>query len=386
MIHSNVGQHLRAGVALHGDKDPARAARCALAEAAVSIGRDNVQTVVVLASGIHGAKATDIAAACREITPAATVIVAGGTDVMGPDAETSGEAALGVLALATPVTVATGDAGGEPRRLGLRLGEGLRAEPSTPYLLFCRSYLFDEELVVGFGEGTGSPFLMGGGITEGSTLAIMRPGEDPTAAAAIAVRFDGGVRMAIGVTPGVEYLTEFATVRRVEEGFVTDLGGERPLDMLSRAVRDRERRPLVLAAMAPRGEGHGRSDISLVRGVTGVHPPKGGVHLGDHVREGDRVAFVTPDAHAAMEDFRVMLRSLERNLGGGVPLAGLYVGCASRGSRLFASPGADARTIRAGLGEIPYAGMYSSFEIAPFDGWPTMHVYSGVLGILYNAS
>ncbi|MEZ4256569.1 MAG: FIST C-terminal domain-containing protein [Polyangiales bacterium] len=312
--------------------------------------------------------------------------MSGGVDVMAPEGESDGESTLSVLTLTTRIAVSTVTNAGTPRSLGERLGRPLRTDEPCPFLFLARGHIFEPECVEGFFAETGAVDVMGGGISEGSTLAVRVPGGPLERVSALAVRFDDGVRMSAGVSPGVVRLTDLLPVERIEEGFVTSLGGHRPLELLADVTRRRGERSLVLVAIAPRGEGHHRANQCLVRGVTGVHPVKGAVHLGSEIREGDRVAFATPDAHAAFDDFRTMLRSLERGLRGGVPIAGLYVGCGSRGSRLFSRPGADARILRSALEDLPFAGMYSSFEIGPFDGRPRMHVYSGVLSVLYAPS
>ncbi len=386
MITLPGGSPRRASVALSTETDPERAAFLATAEAASEVGRHDVRTVVVFASGAHAKQTDAIAKGAARAVPKATVVVAGGADVMAPGGESDGQAAMSVLVLTDEVSVVTSNAGGEPRAMGQRMGSALASDKLEPYMLLCRSHIFDRTWVDGFYDATQTTNIIGGGISDGATLTVQRPNEEAVRCAALAVRFNGRLRLSVGVTPGVVHLTDYMTVESIDEGFVTRMSGQRPLEVLSAATAARGERSLVLVAIAPRGEGHDRGNLSLVRGVTGVHPQKGAVHLGDEVRVGDRVAFATPDSHAAKEDFRTMLRSLERGMGGGVPVAGLYMGCASRGSKLFARPGADARSIRGGLGDLPFAGMYSSFEIAPFEGRPRMHVYSGVLAMLYAPS
>jgi small ligand-binding sensory domain FIST len=371
---------------MNTEADPRKAGWLAAHEAACEVGRERVQTALVFASGHHAREAELVAAGVSDALPNATVVASGGADVMAEERESDGESSLSVLVLTSQVTVHSASSSGAARSIGERLGAQFGPSPGAGFLLFARGHVFDPEAVAGFHSQTQSPHVIGGGTTSGSVLAVKRPGVDAETVSWLAVRFDGGVRLAVGVTPGIVRLTDYLLVERVEEGFVTQLGGRRPLELLSEATGRRADRSLVLVSIAPRGSLHERSNHGLVRGVAGVHPVKGAVHLGPEVEVGDRVAFATPDAHAATEDFRSMVRAVDGALLGGVPLAGLYVGCGSRGSKLFAKPGADARLIRSALGDLPFAGMYSSFEIGPFDGLPRMHVYSGVLGILYSPS
>lgn len=386
MLRVPGGSVRHASVALTRETDPRKAGFLAAREAALEVGRDRVRTALVFAAGTHAREADVVAEGVAEALENATVIASGGADVMAEERESDGDSSISVLVLTGEVTVHTASSAGAPRAIGERLGARFGHCPRAGFLLLSRGHLFDPEAVEGFHAQTGSSHVMGGGTTSGALLAVKRPGAEVESASWLALRFDDGVRLAVGVTPGIVRLTDYLPVEEMEEGFVTRLGGRRPLELLSEATGRRADRSLVLVSIAPRGTHLERGNHGLVRGVSGVHPVKGAVHLGPEVALGDRVAFATPDAHAATEDFRAMVRAVDGALLGGVPLAGLYVGCGSRGSKLFAKPGADARLIRSALGEVPFAGVYSSFEIGPFDGRPRMHVYSGVLGILYAPS
>jgi small ligand-binding sensory domain FIST len=165
---------------------------------------------------------------------------------------------------------------------------------------------------------------------------------------------------------------------------VTDLDGEPPLDVLAGVAQSRS---LVLA-LVERSAGV-PEDARLrfaVRGIGGVDPRKKAIYVGDDVFVGDRLAFATPDAKAAREDFGAMLRDVTRHLSGGAPIAALYADCAGRGARLYKRHHVDARALGNHFPGLPFTCLRSSFEIGSHLGRPEVHTYTGVLGILYAPS
>jgi small ligand-binding sensory domain FIST len=75
-----------------------------------------------------------------------------------------------------------------------------------------------------------------------------------------------------------------------------------------------------------------------------------------------------------------------RETAGSAPRFGVYVNCAGRGASLYGSADVDARIIRGRFPELPFAGISSSFEIAPHAGAPVMQLYTGVLSLFTSPS
>jgi len=61
------------------------------------------------------------------------------------------------------------------------------------------------------------------------------------------------------------------------------------------------------------------------------------------------------------------------------PKFGMYFNCAGRGSALYGQAGLDPELIQRRFGNLPLAGIESSFEIAPTCGKPRIHMFTGVL-------
>ena len=376
-------------MAVSADPDPHRAGLLAVAEAASQPDRRRVRSALLFAAGRHASAAHAVAAGAAEHLPDATIIVVGGSGVLSPEGESVGASAVTALALNVTVTAAVaGPVRDEvsARRAGEQLGDALSHTPPRPALLFCRPSAVVDVLLDTFVARASPTTVAGGGLSAEGTVAVVAPGEGIQASEALAVRFDGGVRMAVGASPAVERLTAWLPVQVVEDGMVLRAGGRPPLVLLTEAVRDRADRPLVLVAIAPPDGTTDREGACLVRGISGVDPTRGAVHLGSEVQEGDRIAFATLDPDASRRDVLLMLRHLERDMAGGVPLAGIYFDCAGRGERLYGRPGVDSRLIRDRFDELPFAGMRSSFEIAPFGDRPRTHVYTGVFALLFAPS
>jgi len=97
-------------------------------------------------------------------------------------------------------------------------------------------------------------------------------------------------------------------------------------------------------------------------------------------------AFDVEQVRGGVEDLELCVRELGRDAGGAAPLFGVYVSCAGRGSGLYGSPDVDLRILRGRFPEVPWVGMHSAFEIAPFQGKANVHFYTGVVGLFTQPS
>jgi small ligand-binding sensory domain FIST len=99
-----------------------------------------------------------------------------------------------------------------------------------------------------------------------------------------------------------------------------------------------------------------------------------------------RMAFAVRDASAARADFEMRIREVAREAAGAAPRFGINLNCAGRGLSLYKNPDTDLRMLKARFGEIPWLGMFSSFEIAPHGGEPALQLYTGVVGLFTSPS
>jgi len=124
----------------------------------------------------------------------------------------------------------------------------------------------------------------------------------------------------------------------------------------------------------------------LVRGIRGVDPGRRGVLVTDEAADGMWMGFAVCDGAVSRSNFATTVRDLERQLAGGAPDFGLLMTCAGRGASLYGEPDVETTLLRQRFPHVPFAGMFSSFEIGPFLERPAMHLYTGVLAVFASPS
>ena len=70
------------------------------------------------------------------------------------------------------------------------------------------------------------------------------------------------------------------------------------------------------------------------------------------------------------------MRELARQMAGAAPQFGLLISCAGRGMGLYGERDVDTRIVRERFPNVPFAGMFSTFEIGPLGPRPAMHLYT----------
>jgi len=167
---------------------------------------------------------------------------------------------------------------------------------------------------------------------------------------------------------------------------VLSIEGEPALEVLSTVAHALVDQPLVFVALATeRGQDSVRPPL-LLRAVQGVDPSRAGLIVSEEVKNGMRLAFAIRDASAARSDFEMRIRELWRESAGAAPRFGVCLNCAGRGVGLYKNPDTDLRMLKARFGEIPWVGLFSSFEIAPHGGEPALQLYTGVVGLFTSPS
>jgi small ligand-binding sensory domain FIST len=184
-------------------------------------------------------------------------------------------------------------------------------------------------------------------------------------------------------------------ISKTRGSMVLEIEGAPALEVLSSVADNLEDQPLVFVALAPPvqpdaarldpalergGRPTERPDV-LIRAVQGVDPVRRGLLVSDEVRPGMRLAFAVRDAKAAREDLQSAVRDVLREAHGAAPRFGIYLNCAGRGSSLYGQRDVDLKILKSRLGELPLAGMQSSFEVSEVGGKPALQLYTGVLGL-----
>jgi len=160
-----------------------------------------------------------------------------------------------------------------------------------------------------------------------------------------------------------------------------DLGLEReaPVEVLSKALS------ATLAGMHSRGDdaptvpGTFGAD-TLVRHLIGVDVQHRVLALADVAEPGTRLAFCTRNAGAARADLiriATEIRAEIESAAAGQAAGALYISCSGRGGPHFGAPGAELKTVRSALGDLPLAGFFAGGEIAR----DHLYGYTGVLTV-----
>ncbi len=222
----------------------------------------------------------------------------------------------------------------------------------------------------------GAPIFGGGALGEPGVIAVGAGGELVTGRAVAMVVQDFGVPR-VRSSQCCRLLGSLQPITRARGSLVLELGGEPALDVLTRVGAKLQGQPLVFAVLG-RDTGEARPEL-LVRGVQGIDPAARGLIVSEEAREGMLMTFGVRDGRIAKEDLERIARELYRDTAGALPLCALYVSCEGRGQSLHGRPNVDTRILRERFGNIPIAGVQSSFEIAPHGETQSLQLYSSVL-------
>lgn len=192
--------------------------------------------------------------------------------------------------------------------------------------------------------------------------------------------FAPGIVAAIDVTQGCAPLGPSRhLITRAEGGLIETLDDRPALealhdDLLRLPVEERDaaaRRLHVALPIAGGGDGD-----YLVRNIVGIDPSNGTVAIGDSAEPGRELIFVRRDRAGAAQDLRVMAARARRRAP--TARAALYFSCIARGPNLFPDPPGELDILRAGIGDIPLAGLFCDGEIFG----ARLYGYTGVLALL----
>jgi small ligand-binding sensory domain FIST len=191
----------------------------------------------------------------------------------------------------------------------------------------------------------------------------------------------GVARPAIRTSPACRLLAPLLPIRDARGAMVFKLGDDPALQVLSSSTRDLTGRPLVLAVIAPPETTAGARGGLLVRGIRGIDPGRKAVVVTDEATPGMLMTFAVCDASASRADLLGSMRELARDLAGAAPQFGLLMSCAGRGVGLYGERDVDTRIVRERFPNVPFAGMFSTFEIGPLGHRPAMHLYTSVVAM-----
>ena len=352
-------------------------------EAAASWGSTRPAGGLVLAAGGMATKLGAAADALGRANLGFPLLLASGSGVITERGEVEGESAAAVLLWFGGVAEAWVVSAGEAE-LCLSLSRELSARNPTARaetaLVFVRPNGVQPHTIEALHGLKGSRVVGAGTLSDSDVYAVTSAGAVSFGAAgALTVR--GLAPPLLASSPACKLLMPLREISEVRGPMVLSIEGEPALEVLSTVAHALVDQPLVFVALATdRGEDSLRPPL-LLRAVQGVDPSRHGLIVSEEVRKGMRMAFAVRDASAARADFEMRIRELAREAAGAAPRFGICLNCAGRGVSLYKTADTDLRMLRARFGEIPWVGMFGSFEIAPHGGEPALQLYTGVVGL-----
>lgn len=343
---------------------------------------------LVVVSGALASKLEALAESLARAELGFPVLLASGTGVLTDRGEVEGESAaagllwLGGVADAWVVSAPESE-------LCLALSRELGARNPNPRtetaLVFVRPNGVQPHTIEALHGLKASRVIGAGTLPDSDVFAVATSGAlSRGAAGALTIR--GLPQPLLASSPACKLLMPLREISEVRGPMVLSIAGEPALEVLSTVAHALVDQPLVFVALATEaGEDSVRPPL-LLRAVQGVDPSRHGLIVSEEVKQGMRMAFAIRDASAARADFEMRIREIARESAGAAPRFGICFNCAGRGVSLYKKPDTDLRMLKARFGEIPWVGLFSSFEIAPHAGEPALQLYTGVVGLFTSPS
>ena len=230
--------------------------------------------------------------------------------------------------------------------------------------------------------------LIGGVASWAHTAGENRLANDEAIAdrGVVGVALRGAVDVSVVVSQGCRPVGSPRTVTAVRGNIISQLDGERPLDVLRQvfseaAEKDQElmRTGVMLGhAISSDERDWGRGGF-LIRGLMGADAGSGALAVTGSVSLNDTVQFHVRDAATAQEDLELLLtpQAFESEAAGA-----LLFTCNGRGARMYGRPDGDISMIRQALGSaVPVSGFFCGGELGPIGGANFVHGYTASLVI-----
>jgi len=366
-------------------ESPARVAR-AVRETAASLGRP--AGGLILCSGALASGLGELAGALARAELGFPCCLAAGAGVITERGEVEGESAAAVLlwtggAADTWVIGESGSAQCAAIASNIRTrNPNAKAETA---LVFLRPNGVQPHAIEAL-RGLAPTRVIGAGTSSDSLVYAISSEGSVSSGPGGALTLRGLPLPLVASSPACRLLMPLREISAVSGAMVLSIDGEPALEVLSAVAHALVDQPQVFVALAHEGGVDGIRPPLLLRAVQGVDPSRHGLLISEEVKVGMRVAFAVRDAGAARLDLEMRLRALAREAAGAAPRFGLYLNCVGRGTALHKKADADLRLLKARFGDIPWVGLFSSFEIAPHSDEPALKLYTGVVGLFTSPS
>ncbi len=206
-------------------------------------------------------------------------------------------------------------------------------------------------------------------------------------AGAVGVLLQGPIGLRTIVSQGCRPIGRPLVITRADDNLILELGGKPPLTQLQEVwptltTHEQQlfQQGLHIGRVINECQDHFQRGDFLVRNVLGLDRRSGAMAITDRVRVGQTVQFHVRDAETADEDLHALLQQ-DLATHPRKPAGGLVFSCNGRGSRLFAAPDHDARTLRQETGPIPLAGFFAAGELGPIGGQNFIHGFTASVAL-----
>lgn len=206
---------------------------------------------------------------------------------------------------------------------------------------------------------------------------------------ALAIGYQGGVRIETIVSQGCRPVGEPFTITGVDKNFVKSLGSRPAYEMLQKTFEELPDEDKELAqgnlfaglAMSEYVDDFKTGDF-LIRNLLGADPDHGVLAIGAFPRVGQTLQFQMRDRRSADSELRHL--AAQTVSAGAQPFASLLFACNGRGRQLFNLPNHDAEILQNTLGRHPSAGLFCNGEIGPVGGKNFIHGYTASAALFCN--
>jgi small ligand-binding sensory domain FIST len=339
---------------------------------------------IVFASGPVSEMAESTLLAVRAELGDVPIVLGSSPGVLTERAEHEGVSAVGGLVwsggMVTPMFVPPKTA---TDQIGAKLAQQVATalgDASGTVVLLAQPQGFSPHTLDELARFSAHATVIGAGTLPGGAW-VASPDRKPVQGEVVGLILRGVARPAVRSSPACRLLSPLLPIRDARGAMVFRLGDDSALDVLSSSTRDLAGRPLVLAVLAPSETSAGARTGILVRGIRGIDPGRKAVVVTDEAAPGMLMTFAVCDASASRADLAGSMRELARDLAGAAPQFGLLVSCAGRGIGLYGERDVDTRIVRERFANVPFAGMFSTFEIGPLGHKPAMHLYTSVVAM-----
>ena len=230
--------------------------------------------------------------------------------------------------------------------------------------------------------------LIGGVASWAHTAGENRLANDEAIAdrGVVGVALRGAVDVSVVVSQGCRPVGSPRTVTAVRGNIISQLDGERPLDVLRQVfseAAEKDQELMRVGVMLGHAISSDERDLGrggfLIRGLMGADAGSGALAVTGSVSVNDTVQFHVRDAATAQEDLELLLtpQAFESEAAGA-----LLFTCNGRGARMYGRPDGDISMVRQALGStVPVSGFFCGGELGPIGGANFVHGYTASLVI-----